>query len=79
MNKKRLRVIKAQVYEGTVDDTPGKVARVTDMGIEVGTGRGRLVINELQPEGKKTMSAKSFLAGYKIERGTLFDLTPNQS
>ena len=79
LNKKRLRIIKVQVDKGALDDIPGKVARVTDLGIEVGTGQGRLVINELQPEGKKSMSAKSFLAGHKIKRGTLFDLTPNQS
>ncbi len=79
LNKKRLRILKVQIAEGVSDDMPGKVARVSDMGIEVGTGLGRLVITELQPEGKKSMSAKSFLAGYKIERGTLFDPVPNQS
>jgi methionyl-tRNA formyltransferase len=81
LNKKRLRVLKVQVGEGSPDDTPGKVARVTDVGIEVGTGQGRLIITELQPEGKKSMSTKSFLAGHKIERGTLFDPIPipNQS
>ena len=79
LNKKRLRILKAQVTGGASDDNPGQVMRVTDMGIEVGTGQGRLIITELQPEGKKSMSAKSFLAGYKIERGTLFDSTLNQS
>lgn len=78
-NKKRLRIIKAEVATGSPDDKPGQVARVTDMGIEVGTGDGRLVITELQPEGKKSMSAKSFLAGHKIEQGTLFDPVPNHS
>ncbi len=79
LNKKRLRILKVQIAEGVSDDMPGKVARVSDMGIEVGTGQGRLVITELQPEGKKSMSAKSFLAGNKVERGTLFDPVPNQS
>ncbi len=81
LNKKRLRILKAQVTGGAPDDSPGQVARVTGVGIEVGTGQDRLVITELQPEGKKSMSAKSFLAGYKIERGILFDPTPvaNQS
>ena len=79
LNKKRLRIIKVRVDKGTLDDIPGKVARVTDLGIEVGTGQGRLVIKELQPEGKKSMSAKSFLAGHKIKQGTLFDITTNQS
>jgi len=76
LNKKRLRILKAQVTEGTLDDQPGQIARVTDIGIEVGTGQDRLVLTELQPEGKKSMSAKSFLAGHKIERGTLFDSNP---
>ena len=76
LNKKRLRILTAEVIEGSPDDNPGQVARVTDMGIEVGTGQDRLVLTELQPEGKKSMSAKSFLAGNKIERGTLFDPTP---
>jgi methionyl-tRNA formyltransferase len=73
LNKKRLRILKVQVGEGFPDDTPGKVARVTDVSIEVGTGKGRLIITELQQEGKKSMLAKSFLAGHKIKRGTLFD------
>ena len=76
LNKKRLRILKAQVTEGTLDDQPGQIARVTDIGIEVGTGQDRLILTELQPEGKKSMSAKSFLAGHKIERGTLFDSNP---
>ena len=76
LNKKRLRILKVQVSEGSPDDTPGKVARVTDVGIEVGTGQGRLIITELQPEGKKSMPTKSFLAGHKVERGTLFDTVP---
>jgi methionyl-tRNA formyltransferase len=79
LNKKRLRILKVQVAEGAPDDSPGQVARITDMGIEVGTGQDRLVITELQPEGKKSMPAKSFLAGNKIERGILFDSTAIQS
>lgn len=79
LNKKRLRILKVLVTGGTPDDSPGQIARLTDLGIEVGTGQGRLIITELQPEGKKSMSAKSFMAGYKIERGTLFDPTSNQS
>ena len=76
LNKKRLRILKVQVGEGSHDDSPGKVARVTDVGIEVGTGQGRLIITEIQPAGKKSMPTKSFLAGHKVERGTLFDTVP---
>jgi methionyl-tRNA formyltransferase len=76
LNKNRLRILKVQVGEGSPDDTPGKVVRVTDIGIEVGTGQGRLIITEIQPAGKKSMPVKSFLAGHKVERGTLFDPVP---
>ena len=76
LKNKRLRIIKVQIGEGSPDDAPGKVARVTDVGIEVGTGQGRLIITELQLEGKKSMPTKSFLAGHKVERGTLFDPIP---
>jgi methionyl-tRNA formyltransferase len=37
----------------------------------VGTGGGFLRVFELQPEGKKTMSARAFLQGRKIKKGIL--------
>jgi hypothetical protein len=52
---------------------------LTDHGIEVGTGKGRLVITHLQPEGKKRMSASSFLAGHKMIKGNVFDGHPELS
>jgi len=70
---KRLRLCAVETILGEDGDTPGEVARITDHGIEVGTGRGRLVITQLQPEGKKRMSAKSFLAGHKMLKGNRLD------
>jgi methionyl-tRNA formyltransferase len=72
----RLRICRAETTMGESGDTPGVVACITDSGIEVGTGNGRLVITELQPAGKKKMSAKSFLAGNKIQPGDIFDSGP---
>ncbi|MBC8283189.1 MAG: methionyl-tRNA formyltransferase [Nitrospinae bacterium] len=71
---KRLGILKGEVILGEPSDRPGYVERVTDSGIEVGTGKDRLKITELKPEGKKAMSAKSFLSGYKINRGDSFNL-----
>lgn len=65
----RLRVCKAEKAPAAERDQPGCVARVSDHGIEVGTGQGRLVITVLQPEGKKRMAAKCYLRGYGIEVG----------
>ncbi len=66
---KRLGILKGEVINGEPSDRPGYVERITDSGIEVGTGEKRLKIIELKPEGKKAMSAKSFLSGYKINPG----------
>ncbi len=69
----RLRICKTDVVPGFPGDRPGIVARLTDYGIEVGTGKDRLAITELQPEGKKRMSAKSFLAGHPMNPGDPFE------
>ena len=66
---KRLGILKGEVLSGNPADHPGHVERITDSGIEVGTADKRLKITELKPEGKKSMSVKSFLSGYKINRG----------
>lgn len=65
----RLRVCKAETAPGTDQDQPGCIARISDYGIEVGTRKGRLIITELQPEGKKRMTAKSFLLGHSLKTG----------
>jgi methionyl-tRNA formyltransferase len=76
---KRLGLSAVEAADGEEDDSPGVIARITDHGIEVGTGKGRLVITELQPEGKKRMPAKSFLAGHKMLKGNIFEGHPELS
>lgn len=78
-NSKRLRLSGVETVSGEDGDSPGEIARITDHGIEVGTGKGRLVITHLQPEGKKRMSASSFLAGHKMIKGNVFDGHPELS
>ena len=65
----RLRICKTKVVPGGSGNQAGKIARTSDHGIEVGTGDGRILVTQLQPEGKKRMAAKSFLAGHKINPG----------
>jgi methionyl-tRNA formyltransferase len=71
-NGKRLAILKGEIVPGESSDRPGHVIRITDTGIEVGTGKNRLKITELKPEGKKAMPVKSFLSGYKINRDDIF-------
>ena len=68
-NGKRLCILKSEVIKGGPSDRPGYIERITDSGIEVGTGEKRLKITELKSEGKKAMPVKSFLSGYKINPG----------
>ena len=69
---KRLRLCRVETAPGETEDRPGTVVRVSDYGIEVGTTEGRLIITELQPEGKKRMSAGSFLLGHPVPVGETF-------
>ena len=68
-NGKRLCILKSEVIKGEPSDRPGYIERITDSGIEVGTGEKRLKITELKPEGKKAIPVKSFLSGYQINPG----------
>ncbi len=70
---RRLRLCAVETAFGQPEGPPGEITRITDHGIEVGTGKGTLIITELQPEGKKRMPAKSFLAGHKMLKGDVFD------
>ena len=51
---------------------PGEIA-VEDEHMLVGCGSGRLEVLELQPEGKRRMSARDFIHGYRPHTGEKFD------
>ncbi|MFP2909556.1 methionyl-tRNA formyltransferase [Pyxidicoccus sp. 3LFB2] len=50
--------------------TPGAVLAANADGIEVACGEGSLVLLEVQPEGKRVMSAADFLSGHKLAPGS---------
>lgn len=70
LNGERIKIIKAKALEGS-----GQPRRIQKAGNEliVGTGNGLISIIELQPEGKKIMSAKAFLQGRRLKEGIFFD------
>jgi methionyl-tRNA formyltransferase len=56
---------------------PGSALQAGSVGIsgdaiEVVTGEGRIAITELQPEGRRPMSTRDFLAGHPVQPGTTF-------
>ena len=66
-NGKRLKITGASVSGGNA--APGTVVRVTKNSFGIGTGDGILMIERLQPEGKKEMSAAEYLRGYPVCEG----------
>ena len=67
----RLIVLRTRVGSPvSAPQPPGTVLQVSREAVEVMTGDGRaLAIDQVQPEGKRPMSVRDFLAGHPIEAG----------
>lgn len=65
-----LKVHRASVVDGTGE--PGRVVNVDNKtGVHVGTQEGVLVLDEVQPAGKKRMSGADFVRGYAVTVGEM--------
>jgi methionyl-tRNA formyltransferase len=65
---KGLKVLRARAADG--GGAPGEVLSAGTGGIEVACGEGSLVLLEVQPEGKRAMSAQELLAGRPLPKGS---------
>jgi len=63
-----LKVHRAEL--GTGQGASGEVLNAGPRGLEVACAEGSLLLLEVQPEGRRRMSAGEFLAGHKLEAGT---------
>ncbi|CEG22433.1 Methionyl-tRNA formyltransferase [Planococcus massiliensis] len=63
----------AEEADSSKSGKPGEVVELANEAILVQTGEGILAITELQPAGKKRMSAKDYLKGPKIQVGDRFE------
>ena len=62
-----LRVFSAVYTDNTTSLAPGKIVSAGKTGIEIACGEGKTVmITEIQPAGKKRMSAAAYLMGHPI-------------
>ncbi|MDR3271571.1 MAG: methionyl-tRNA formyltransferase [Peptococcaceae bacterium] len=50
---------------------PGQIIRLSEEGLLVQTGQGQIILRELQPTGKRRMSAQEFWRGRRIQPGEL--------
>lgn len=72
LDGKRFRLFAPKVVNKDSDAEPGTVLLADSNGILVATGSNALLIKELQPEGKKRLSAEAFLCGYPLPAGSRF-------
>jgi methionyl-tRNA formyltransferase len=68
IDNKALKVWKA--HTGSGKGSSGIILHTGKTGIEIACGEGSLIIEELQLEGKKRLTAGDFLAGHHLAEGT---------
>jgi len=74
LDQKRIKIIAGKGLDSQIPNlTPGEILDVNTNGIQVSCGQNSIyLIEELQPEGKKAMSAYAFSLGTKISPGDKF-------
>lgn len=72
LNGKTLKVWKCSVEsENCGKEVPGTITGVDKKGIHVACGTDKLVLEEVQLEGKKRMETDAFLRGYQVTEGIM--------
>lgn len=66
---KMLKIYQADVLEEEPDGEAGSVSSVTKSELIVNAKDGKLILREIQLEGKKRMAVKDFLLGCKVGKG----------
>jgi len=69
VESKFLKIFKSKVIDEEMKEQPGTVSQVSLEGIKVATGKGYLVLTELQLQDRKKMSAAEFTRGHHLEKG----------
>ncbi len=72
-NQANMKIWWTEKTSSTKNGQVGQVVSTTEDAILVQTGNGVLAITDLQPAGKKRMTAKEYLKGPKIQVGDLFE------
>jgi methionyl-tRNA formyltransferase len=74
LDNKRIKIIRGKGREGKTSNLiPGEITDLNKIGIQVSCGQNSIyIVEELQPEGKKAMSAYAFSLGAKITPGDKF-------
>lgn len=78
-DSKRLKVLRGRplAIQNPVAP-PGQILSLLTDGIVVTAGHGAFLVQEVQPEGKRRMSAAAFVRGSNVSLGTSFSAPPTQ-
>jgi methionyl-tRNA formyltransferase len=69
----RLILLKTRIEHETTDALPGTIVDTSHGAIHVAAGHGeRIAIEQVQPEGRRPMAVREFLAGHRVPTGMRF-------
>ncbi len=75
---RRLKICKGRAVEGVVGVQPGTVAEIRrGEGFVVATGQGGLLVTEVQPEGRRRMTADEYIRGTHLLVGEMLGPRPD--
>jgi methionyl-tRNA formyltransferase len=73
LNGRLLKIYRTQVFRTYGrNKRPGQIARIEKAAIHIQTGNGLVSILEMQPEGRRRMSAEEFLRGHILSTSDAF-------
>ena len=72
LNQKKIKLLKSEIVNSSEKGHPGKITFFENDNFTVGCSGSSLKIYEVQLEGKKIMSSRDFLNGYKFEKKYYF-------
>lgn len=73
---RRIILLRTRPLDEPTSATPGTILEADGDALVAATGRGRLAITYLQPEGRRAMGARDFLAGHALAAGAVFTPEP---
>ncbi len=70
-NGKILKIVETEIseLEKDIKEDPGTIVDIRDEGFIIQTGKGLILIKQVQLEGSRVMSAKQFSLGHRIKTG----------
>lgn len=72
LGAERVILLRTRIGAASASAPPGTIVRVDRDGFELATGEGTIVVEQVQPEGRRAMSARDFMAGHRLAVGHAF-------